>query len=57
MGLIDISKPSLKAVFLHDGNECPLVPVAHAIHIKESYDNMHLHAKCIHMINICGISV
>lgn len=35
---IDASKLSLKAVLLH--NTKPSIPVGHAIHIKESYQNM-----------------
>ena len=37
---IDLSKVSLKAVLLHNGNKYPSVPVAHATEMKESYDNM-----------------
>lgn len=39
---IDSSKLSLKAVLLHNGNKFPSVPVAHAVNMKESYDNMKL---------------
>lgn len=37
---IDASKLSLKAVLLHIGNIYPSVPVGHAVHMKETYDNM-----------------
>ncbi|KAL4705358.1 hypothetical protein ACJJTC_006844 [Scirpophaga incertulas] len=35
---IDGSKRSLKAVFLHNGNKLPSVPVAYGAHLKETYD-------------------
>lgn len=37
---IDASKFSLKAVLLHNGNECPSIPVAYAVHMKETFDNL-----------------
>lgn len=37
---VDSGKRSLKAVLLHNGNCFPSVPVAHSVHLKESYDNM-----------------
>jgi hypothetical protein len=39
---IDSSKVSLKAVLLHNGNKYPSVPLAHAVNVKESYENMKL---------------
>lgn len=39
---IDSSKLSLKAVLLHQGNEKPSIPVAHAVHMTESYETMSL---------------
>lgn len=39
---IDGSNASLKAVLLHNGNEKPSVPVAHAVDMKESYESMSL---------------
>lgn len=39
---IDASKLSLKAVLLHNGNKYPSVPIAHAVHMKESYENMRV---------------
>jgi len=40
--LIDLSKLSLKAVLLHNGNTLPSVPVGHSVHNKESYENMKI---------------
>lgn len=37
---IDSSKLSLKAVLLHNTNYLSSVPVGHAVHMKESYDNV-----------------
>lgn len=37
---IDSSKISLKAVLLHNGNELPSVPLAHGVHVKETYENL-----------------
>ena len=34
---IDSSKVSLKAVLKHNGNNHPSIPLAHAVHMKESY--------------------
>ena len=34
---LDSSKLSLKAVLLHNGNNLPLLPPAHAVHMKETY--------------------
>jgi predicted esterase len=36
---IDSSKLSLKAVLLHNGNQHPSIPVGHAVHMKETYEN------------------
>jgi hypothetical protein len=38
----DVSKVSLKAVLLHNGNKYPSVPLAHAVNVKESYESMKL---------------
>jgi hypothetical protein len=55
---IDSSKVSLKAVLLHNGNKYPSVPLAHAISIKKSYENMKLPLEKIHYEkNISGTSV
>jgi len=37
---IDYSKPSLKAVLLHNGNQHPSIPVGHAVYMKETYENL-----------------
>ena len=37
---IDSSKLSLKAVLLHNGNQHPSIPVGHAVHMKETYENV-----------------
>jgi hypothetical protein len=39
---IDSSKVNLKAVIPHNGNKYPSVPLAHAVNMKESYENMKL---------------
>jgi hypothetical protein len=56
---ITFSKVSLKAMFLHNGNKYLSVPLAHAVNMKESYENMKLLLEKIHYEkckwNICGI--
>jgi hypothetical protein len=37
---IDSSKVSLKAVLKHNAKKHPSIPLAHAVHIKESYANI-----------------
>jgi hypothetical protein len=37
---IDSSKLSLKAVLLHNGNKLPSIPLADAVHMKETYTNI-----------------
>jgi hypothetical protein len=39
---IDSSKRSLKVVLLHNGSKYASVPVAHSVHLKESYENLAL---------------
>ena len=39
---IDSSKRSRKAVLLHNGNTFASIPLAHSIHMKESYENMEI---------------
>lgn len=55
---IDSSKLSLKAVLLHNGNKYPSVPIAHAVYMKESYENMRTLLECIRYTDynwhICG---
>jgi len=54
---IDSSWWSLKSV-LHNGNSKPSIPVAHSVHVKESYGNMKTLLEAIqcnvHQWNICG---
>jgi hypothetical protein len=33
-------KVILKAMFLHNGNEFPSIPWAHALHMKKTYENL-----------------
>ena len=55
---IDSSKTGLKAVLLHNGNVLPSIPVGHAVHMKETYDNMKQLLRCIkyeqHQWQLCG---
>ena len=44
---IDSSKRSLKSVLLHNGNKYTSTPIAHSVHLKESYDNMELLLEAI----------
>ena len=37
---IDSSKLSLKAALLHNGNQHPSIPVEHAVHMKETDENL-----------------
>jgi hypothetical protein len=46
--LIDSPKVSIKAELLHNGNKYPSVPLAHAVNMKESYENMKLLLEEIH---------
>jgi hypothetical protein len=54
---VDSSKHSLKAV-LHNGNKHPSIPIAYAVHMKETYKNMKNLLDKInynkHCWNICG---
>ena len=55
---IDSSTRSLKAVLLHNGNSKPSIPIAHTVHLKETYDNMQVLLQAIkyesHKWKICG---
>ena len=55
---IDSSKQSLKGVLLHNGNKYPSIPIAHSVHLKESYDNMELLLEAIkyreYQWSLCG---
>jgi hypothetical protein len=46
--IVDSLKVSLKAVLLHNGNKYPSVPLAHAVNMKESHENMKLLLEKIH---------
>ena len=37
---IDSSLRSLKAVLLHNTNQCPSIPLAHSVVMKENYQNV-----------------
>jgi len=39
---IDSSKRSLKGVLLHNGNQLASIPIAHSVHLKETYENLHI---------------
>lgn len=55
---IDSSKRSLKAVLLHNGNAKPSIPIAHSVHLKESYENIEILLNAINYRDyewsICG---
>ena len=55
---IDSCKTSLKAVLLQNGNVLLSIPVGHAVHMKETYDNMKQLLRCIkyeqHQWQLCG---
>ena len=55
---IDSSKRSLKGVLLHNGNTLASVPVAHSVHLKETYENLELLLEKIkyreHNWMLCG---
>jgi predicted esterase len=37
---VESSEVSLKTVLLHTGHKHPSIPLAHAVHMKESYTNI-----------------
>ena len=55
---IDSSKRSLNGVLLHNGNKYPSFPIAHSVHLKESYENMELLLEAItyseYQWSLCG---
>ena len=55
---IDSGKISLKAVLIHNGNQKPSVPLAHAVGMKETFQSMEILLKVINYRNynwnICG---
>jgi predicted nucleic acid-binding Zn ribbon protein len=50
---INRSKRSLKAVLLHDGNNVASIPIAHSIHLNETYENLRIVLEKINW-NLCG---
>jgi len=54
---IDCSQQSLKAV-LHNENSKPSIPIAHSVHLKETYDEIKLLLEAIQynvqQRGICG---
>ena len=44
---VDSSKFSLKAELLHIGNISPSIPIAHSVHVKETYKNVDLLLEAI----------
>jgi hypothetical protein len=55
---IDLSKVSLKAVLLHNGNTFLSIPLVHAVHVKEMCENHQVLLQKIHneehRWNICA---
>ncbi len=55
---IDSSHRSLKGVLLHNGNIKPCIPIAHSIHLTETYYNMKILLEAVqystYQWNICG---
>jgi hypothetical protein len=55
---VDSSKHSPKAVLLHNGNKHLSIPIAYAVHMKETYENMKNLLDKInykkHYWNVCG---
>jgi hypothetical protein len=50
---INCSKRSLKAVLLHNGNNVASIPIAHSIHLNETYENLRIVLEKINW-NLCG---
>jgi hypothetical protein len=55
---VDSSINNLKAVLLQNGNKHPSIPIAYALHMKETYENMKNILDKInynkHCWNVCG---
>jgi len=55
---IDSNKTSLKFVLLHNGNVKPSIPLAHSVHLKETYDSIQIVLELIrydlYQWQICG---
>jgi hypothetical protein len=54
---IDSSKLSLKAVLLRNGNQHPSIPVGHAVHMKECYENLKQLLNNLNTASMAGIFV
>ena len=39
---VDSPKVSLKAMLLHNGKKFPSAPLANAVHVKETYENLQV---------------
>ena len=48
---VDLSKVSLKAVLLYNGNVLPVIPLANAFYTKETYENLKQLLNCLHFRN------
>jgi hypothetical protein len=57
---IDSSQVSPKAVLLHEGNAKHSIPIAHAVHVNVTYDNIEklldANQYNVHQWNICFYS-
>ena len=55
---IESFKPSLKAVFLHNGNVYPSIPIAHSVQMKEDCESGKILLELIqhnnHNWDVCG---
>lgn len=55
---IDSSKRSLKGVLLHNGNLYGSIPIAHSVHLKETYENLKTLLEYVqyakHCWKVCG---
>ncbi|EZA54307.1 hypothetical protein X777_06137 [Ooceraea biroi] len=55
---IDSSKRSLKGVLLHNGNQYASIPIAHSVHLSESYGNLEKVLVAVkyeqHQWKLCG---
>jgi len=54
---VDSSEVSLKTVLLHNGHKHPSIPLAHAVHMKETYTNIQGFLKNKIMKTNSGTSV
>jgi hypothetical protein len=49
---VDPSKHTLKTVLLHNGKKHPSIPIAYAMHMKETYENMKTYLKLTATSNV-----